>query len=268
MLAVVGVPSLVERWWPLRTGIHSSYTDLVILPVVVGLLVGRLVNVAFDAPGSFGRIGDLLIIRSGVDFWPGALVAVALVAWGGRADGVGVVARLADLAPLALIGYAVYEGCCLFRDGCYGPAGSIGLRPPGVATTMFPVGLAVAVVVVAVAVAVRALARRADDPPARDGARAEDSADEDGAGADDRVDVGGIEGPRAMLVVVAAVAGVATVRAVASIWLPHVGEGLTRPHLTSIAVAVLSAPVLAWLAVQTRRDRAQLTFAASEGPTD
>ncbi len=238
MLAVIGVPSLAQRWWPLRTTDGASYSDLVILPVMVGLLIGRLANVALDAPGSFGRIGDLLIIRSGVDFWPGALVAVGLVAWAGRGDGAGAVARLADLAPLALLGYAVYESCCLFRDGCYGPASAVGLRPPGVATTMFPIGLAVALAVVGLAVAVRALATPSSSRP-RSG----------------------------LLVVVAAIAGVATVRAIASIWLPHVGEGLTRPHLTSIVVAAGSVPVLLWLLVQARGEGDPVSLAASEGPT-
>lgn len=241
MLAVIGVPSLLQRWWPLRTTDGASYTDLVIGPVMLGLLVGRLVNVALDAPGSFGRLGDLLIIRSGVDFWPGALVAVALVAWGARSDRVGPVARLADLAPLALVGYAVYESCCLFRDGCYGPASAVGLRPPGVATTMFPIGLAVAVAVVGLAFAVRTLA-------SSDGTEADRS------------------GPpsSAWLMVVATVAGLATVRAVASIWLPHVGDGLTRPHLISIVVAAVSLPVLAWLVMRARRGQGSFRFAASE----
>jgi hypothetical protein len=42
------------------------------------------------------------------------------------------------------------------------------------------------------------------------------------------------------VIVLSAVAAVAAVRAVGSIWLPHVGDGLTRQHITSIGVAVAS----------------------------
>ncbi len=224
MVAAVGLPTLLGWWWPLPAlpggedaePTVPSFADLAVIPALAGLIVGRLVAVALDAPGSFGRLGDLLIIRSGVEFWPGAVVAVALVALEARRQGVPPLDRLAALAPAALVGYAAYEACCVFRDGCFGPAAPIGLRPPGIATTMVPIGLLVAAAVVAAAVVLHRI-HRAGAPPA--------------------------------VVVTGAVAGVAVVRSVASIWLPHVGDGLTRPHLTSLVVAALAVvafTVLAW----------------------
>jgi hypothetical protein len=43
-----------------------------------------------------------------------------------------------------------------------------------------------------------------------------------------------------MHAVVGSVAGFAIVRAVASFWLPALGDGLTRPHRESLVVAVLA----------------------------
>ena len=73
MVAAIGVPTIALRWWPMRSAAGGSFADLTALAALAGLLVGRLVNVALDAPASFGRIGDLLIIRSGVEFWPGGV---------------------------------------------------------------------------------------------------------------------------------------------------------------------------------------------------
>ena len=37
-----------------------------------------------------------------------------------------------------------------------------------------------------------------------------------------------------------ALLALAAIRSVASIWLPHIGDGLTRQHRTSIAVAIVT----------------------------
>ncbi|MEM8922351.1 MAG: prolipoprotein diacylglyceryl transferase family protein [Actinomycetota bacterium] len=219
MLAVVGVPTLLQRRWPLRTADGASFTDLAVIAIIAGVIVGRIVSVAVESPGSLGRVGDLLIIRSGVDFWPGAVAGLAVLWWDARRVGVSLVDRLADLAPLGLMAYAAYEACCLFRDGCFGPVSAFGLRPPGVATAMVPIGLIVAAAVVGLALIVR------------------------------RADGGGWGAPT---VVVGAVAGVAVVRSVASIWLPHVGDGLTRHHWLSIAVAAVAVPVATMLVLRHR----------------
>ena len=243
MVAAVGVPMLVQRWWPLRTVDGVSVLDLVVVPAVVGLVVGRLVAVALDAPGSLTRIGDLMIIRSGVEFWPGAAVAAALIGVDARRQGVPVVGRLADLAPLGLVGYATYEAGCIVRDGCFGPASPVGLRPPGAVTTMVPIGLGVAAAVGVVAVFVH------------------------------RISVGTVEAPQpvpdsgAWLRLVSAVAGLAAVRSTASIWLPHVGEGLTRPHVTSIGVALVTVPAAVGLALRmARSDRSHVHSGQGSDP--
>lgn len=206
MIVAFGVPTLVNQLrWPLRSFGDVRFLDAALAPAVVAVVVGRLAAVALDDPGGFTRFGDLLIIRSGVEFWAGLLAAVAVLAWTGR--NAGAPARLADIAPLAMVGYACYEATCVLRDGCFGPTSSIGLRPPGLVTTMLPVGAIVGLVIVLGAVVVRKLNDENTAP---------------------------------FLVLAVAAVVVAGVRAIASIWLPHVGDGLTRPHRTSIVIAILA----------------------------
>lgn len=162
----------------------------------------------------------MLIIRSGVEFWPGVAAAIAAVLVSAHLGLVSPSQRMAELAPLAMIGYAGYEAACIFRDGCFGPASAIGLRPPGLATTMLPVGWFMAAAVGVGALGVHTLVARGRPPAA---------------------------------VGLASVAAVASVRAVGSIWLPHVGDGLTRQHLSSIVLAVASLVGVVAVAVASDR---------------
>jgi len=211
MIVAIGVPSLVARWWPLTTFDEPvGFLDVAIWPAMVGLGVGRLVAVALDGPSSLGSLSDLLIIRSGVEFWPGVAAAMLVAAWSAQRSGVAPLDRLADLVPLALIGYAGYEVTCLVRDGCYGPETSLGLQPPGTSTRMLPVGILAAIAVVVGAVVLhRQLGRRAS-----------------------------------WTVVMGGLTVVAGVRSLAAIWLPHIGDGLTRQHWSSIAVLLATVPAL------------------------
>lgn len=214
LIVAIGVPALLAARWT-SGGESSTFLDDVTAPLLVGVAVGRLVTLALDDPSSIGSLSDMLVIRSGVEFWPGVAAAVAVVAWQARRAGRPLAARLAALAPLALVGYALYEAACVFRDGCLGPVAAVGLRPPGLRTTMLPIGWFMAAATVAGAVLVQ---RRRD-----------------------RV--------RPLVSVAAAAVVVASVRSVGSVWLPHVGEGITRQHRTSIALLALATVAsvgLAW----------------------
>lgn len=230
MVIGFGAPSLVALRWPLTGHDDSvSFFDLALVPALLGLAVGRLAALALDDPTSLGSLSDMVIIRSGVEFWPGVATATAAVMVGARRADTPSVALVANLAPLAMVGYAGYEAGCVFRDGCFGPRTAVGLSPPGVDATMLPIGWFVAAAVVAGAVGVRRLARAGVSPG---------------------------------LVVGTAVVIVAGVRAVASIWLPHVGDGLTRQHATSIGVAMAGAVLVGYHLV-TGRGRARSTSAAA-----
>ncbi|MDE0805370.1 MAG: hypothetical protein OSA99_18885 [Acidimicrobiales bacterium] len=218
MMAAIGIPSLAALRWSLSTA-ESEYgiVDLAIGPVLAGVVVGRLTTLAFDDPGSIGSLSDMLVVRSGVEFWPGVAAAAGVVAFSARRDGVSPADRMRALAPFAMLGYASYEAACVFRDGCLGPVAALGLRPPGLEVTMVPVGWLMALVVTAGAVGVRRLAST---------------------------------GIPTSAVLATAIAVTASARSVGSIWLPHVGDGLTRQHLTSVIVAGCS---IAWLAVAVVR---------------
>lgn len=184
---------------------------------LVGVLIGRGTAVLLDDPQSLRSLRAFLVIRGGVEFWPGAVAAAALVARRGRpAPALKV---LATVAPLALAGYGAFEAACLLREGCYGPHTLIGLRPDGLPTTMLPVGVVVGAALAAVAVWARTTTLR----PA--------------------------------VQVTAAVLAVATARSIASIWLPRLGDALTRQHRTSVAVAVAAAAALVAMLVADRGRR-------------
>lgn len=223
MIIAFGVPSLVASWWTVSgRDAPVGFLDIAVGPAFAGLAVGRLTTLALDDPSSIGSISDMLIIRSGVEFWPGVFAALVAVLVSAHLGLVSPSKRVAELAPLAMIGYAGYEAACIFRDGCFGPDSAIGLRPPGLTTTMLPVGWFMAAAVGVAALGVHALVARGRPP---------------------------------LLVALASAAAVASVRAVGSIWLPHVGDGLTREHLSSIALAAASLAGVAIMAGTARRGR-------------
>jgi len=222
MLVAFAIPGLVARRWPLQTFEHpTGFLDAALMPAMAGLAVGRVAAITLDDPRSVGRLADMLVIRSGVEFWPGVIAALGVAAWSARRAGTAPMARLVDIAPLAILGYAGYEATCLFRDGCYGPHSGFGLRPDGLQARMLPVGLLIAVIIAAGAVAVKQMEQRVSLP---------------------------------MVVVAAGIAMVSTVRAVGSFWLPKVGDGLTRQHISSIIVSVGSISLVVAL-LGSRRAR-------------
>ena len=228
LIIAFGVPTLLGNWWPVSSdGEPVGFLDVAIGPAFAGLAVGRLTTLALDDPNSIGSISDMLIIRSGVEFWPGVVAALGLVILSANRDAVSISKRISDLAPLAMVGYAGYEAACIFRDGCFGPDSPIGLRPPGLTTTMLPIGWFMAAAVALAAVGIHALASRRYSTS---------------------------------VVALAAAFAVASVRAVGSIWLPHVGHGLTRQHITSVAIVAIAGIATGIAAAQSTRPREEPTL--------
>jgi hypothetical protein len=199
---VVGAVAASIRLAPPRTSDRRDLVDAALVPAMMGLLAGRLAAIVLGDPNSLTRPADILVLRGGVEFWPGLAVALLVMMWASRQSLPALPARLADGAPYALVAYAAYEAACLVRSGCFGPSTTIGLVPRGIASRMFPVGLVVAVAAVGLAGVVRRSARR------------------------DSI-------TRCAL----AIGGLATIRTVASVWLPKIGSGPSRQHVESMAVA-------------------------------
>lgn len=219
------VVAIAARRAPVSTMGHREILDRLLGPLLAGLVTARLVAVVLDDPTSLRSLRALLVIRGGVEFWPGVAVAMVTLGWGLHRHGRQVPRGLAELAPFALWGYATYEATCLVREGCYGPASLVGLTPDGLRTRMFPVGLAVGLIVALLGMWAR---RSVWSPTAR---------------------------------VLLAVGGVAAARSVASFWLPRIGGGLTRPHVES--VVVLLGVLAVAVARQPRGRRAQAATARS-----
>ena len=129
VIIAFGLPSLIGTWWTVtgRDG-PVGFLDVAVGPAFAGLAVGRLTTLALDDPSSIGSLSDMLIIRSGVEFWTGVAAAIAAVLVSANLGLVSPSNRLAELTPLAMLGYAGYEAACIFRDGCFGPSSAIGLR--------------------------------------------------------------------------------------------------------------------------------------------
>ncbi len=217
IVIVLIVPSVFVRPWP-ASAAASGVIDVSTGALFVGLAVGRLTAVALDDPGSLTSLSDLMIIRSGVEFWPGVAGGVAWIAFRARHDEVAPIRRLAAITAPALVAWACYEAACILRDGCPGPLSSIGLRPDGLVERMFPIGLVVAAAAVGAAIVGRRWHRR---------------------------------GMPDVEVIVMALLTVAIIRSIASIWLPHIGNGMTRQHRTSIVVGVIA--VIAFVVIRRRQ---------------
>ena len=199
VVAIAATSRLVK---PTTLG-EERVLDAATTPLLIGVFAARIVAMMLDDPTGLTRPTDVLIIRGGLEFWPGVAVGAVVTAFVARRRAVPFVPRLADMAPYALVAYAAYEGACLVREGCFGPITSFGLRPAGITTHQVPVGVGMALAAGLVAWPVTRLRR----------ARPADA-------------------------VLLALGGIAVIRTVAAFWLPKLGAGPTRQHVQSIVVLV------------------------------
>lgn len=214
------VPLVVARVARPATLASQAVVDVALPSVFVGLAVGRLTAMALDDPTGLRRFGDILLIRGGVEMWPGLVAGLITLAIGARRAGVSPASRLAELAPYGLWVYAVYEAGCLVRDGCFGPPTAFGLRPRGIGESQLPIGLMLGGVVAIVGVVVRRLSGRSP------------------------IDA-----------VVAALGGLAVARFLAAFWLPKIGAGPTRPQVESLVAVVVIVILGTARRVMRRRER-------------
>lgn len=216
------VVTLADRWVNDAKAPNDSVLDLLYLPTLIGVVVGRLVALMLDDPTSLGSVRSILVIRGGVEFWPGVAAFGVAVTLSARRRRRGALESLVALAPFAVWGYAAYEGTCAFRDGCFGPASGIGLVPTGLSERQVPIGLLMGFALALLGWDTLRRSRRAAPLP---------------------------------LTLPVAVAGAASIRSIGSIWLPHLGTGLTRQHVQSLVVLVAAVTVAGLIHVRSA-DRA------------
>jgi len=195
---------------------EPAVADVAFWPAAFGLLVGRLVALGLDDPESLRSMSNLLLLRGGVELWPGVaagtLTALALP----RLQARSLQATARVLVPAAVAAWATYDVACLFRDGCPGPASPVGLRPSGLTSTQLPVSLVAGLLGLGAAVVLRRAAPRCTT-----------------AG-----------------LIFAGLFVVSSLRSLESIWLPSLGGGLSRQWSQSIAVLAVAGIGLVTLGVK------------------
>lgn len=119
-----------------------SPLDHLMAPLLAGVIVGRAVTLVFSDLAGLANLREFMTIRGGVEFWPavaaGTFVLVVLFS---RPEDPPPVRRIALLAPFAMVVLAAFQMTCLLRDGCAGPASSVGLVPHDLTTRQLPMGL-------------------------------------------------------------------------------------------------------------------------------
>lgn len=219
---VLALVALLDRLLRQHATDRETVLALASTPVMLGIAVGRLAAVLQDDPGTLRRPFDLLLIRGGMEFWPGLAAAMAAVWVVARRRQTRPQEQLAELAPFALWAYAAYEATCLLREGCFGPPFPAGLRAGGIGEAQLPVGVIVGL-----------------------------------AGAVLGFFVWRWAGPlRSSGVIAVSVAGLAAIRAAAGFVLPKVSAGPTRAHLQSISILALSVLIGAALLARSTLRRA------------
>ena len=231
ILAAAAAPWLLARVMPTSPDRPTIDGDALMTSSLAGLLAGRLAFVALEDPSTFTRVRDLLIIRSGVEFWPGLVVGVMVMARAARRRDMPIWTAMALAAPLFLVGYGAYEATCTLREGCFGPPSAIGVAPAGFAGEVFPVGWAVAAVAVGAGIALR----RLDLPDVR--------------------------------LVLTALLLLASMRAIAGFYLPRVGSDLTRPHLESLALVAAALAAHLGVGAMGRHTTSSRTSPVGSSPT-
>lgn len=216
IVAVAIVVYVTARLARPHTLAPTQVLDVLMGPTMAAVLVGRLTAMALTDLGSFTEVRDVLVLRGGLEFWPG-LAAGLVVLWrGARRDDADPLLRLVDLLPYVLWAMAAFDVTCLLREGCFGPASPIGLVPTGLQSRLLPVGILVAAITALVGTAIR---RRWPAQP--------------------------------LTTALLALLYVAGQRSVASIWLPRFGDDLTRQHLQSIAVTAAAIVAIAIVTIRS-----------------
>ena len=139
----VGALYLVLRWEGARGNAADCTKDLWDIAIgagVAGLVVGRLASMVIAGTNPLANLGDILIVRSGVDTgWAvlGALAALVLLS---RDETLQVGA---GVAAATLAGLGGWEAGCLVRDTCHGTATDApwGIALSGSEVVRHPVGI-------------------------------------------------------------------------------------------------------------------------------
>jgi prolipoprotein diacylglyceryltransferase len=138
---------------------RSDWFDLLIGSAVVGLVAGRLAAMILTGTNPLTHLGDVILIRGGVDTGFASLATILYLLWATRRSGL---VSLDAVGPAVLAGLAGWHGGCLFRGTCLGTRSDLPWTwaEPGSDLTRHPTELYAALLFLAGAAGVVLLLRR------------------------------------------------------------------------------------------------------------
>jgi Prolipoprotein diacylglyceryl transferase len=147
VLTAVGFLWIGTRVWP--DGLADRPVEGLVGAAAVGLLIGRLTEMLLQGTNPLTNLGEVLIVRGGIQSASATLAAVLAYLWGVRGE-----IRFLDAAvPAALLGLAGWHGGCVWRGACLGTVSELpwAWAEPGSLVTRHPVELYLALAVAAAA---------------------------------------------------------------------------------------------------------------------
>ena len=111
VVIVLGGVQLALRVLPPTAADRVQVVELLSTPLIAGLIAARLVFVLLDHPASVFQLRDLMVVRAGMEFWAGVVVALLLVLCRIRRSNErgGAARTFAVATPFLLLGVALYE---------------------------------------------------------------------------------------------------------------------------------------------------------------
>lgn len=102
------------RAWSDRLPNHAA--DRLIGAAVTGLLVGRITAMITQGVNPLSHLGDMIIVRGGVDTGAAAIGFLVFLLWSSRKDLVSIDA----IVPAVVLAMAGWHAGCLWRGACLG----------------------------------------------------------------------------------------------------------------------------------------------------
>lgn len=104
------------------TAVNNAAFEVVLNAAVIGLVTGRIWAMIAAGTNPITNLGDVIVVRGGVDPLGATLGALGALAWTNRRHGL----KAWDaLAPVALWGLAGWHAGCLVTDSCLGVPSSL-----------------------------------------------------------------------------------------------------------------------------------------------
>jgi len=166
--AIAAFAGWAMLWWEGRRGnadrCAGSLWDTALIAVIVGIFVGRLVEMMINGVMPWLHPGDIVLVRAGISTMGATLAAVGTFFWVSRREPVAMADGISAAALATLSGW---HGGCAVRGACLGTVSDLpwAIAQEGSAVTRHPVEIYAAMLFAAAAVGL-ALWKAYGRPPA------------------------------------------------------------------------------------------------------